>query len=446
MNIDAFVRKYDMLPRGTRVLCAVSGGADSVCLLSLLREAAPRFGVTFACAHFNHMLRGDESDRDEAFVRDLCAKWNIEFVSGRADVSAYAAENDLGTEEAARILRYRFLEETAEKLGCVRIATAHNANDNAETVLMNLARGSGAKGLCGIPPVRGRIIRPLLETERFEIADYLKAHDISHVEDSTNETDDYTRNRVRHNIIPLLSQINSGCIGRISRMSALLREDDEYLDSLADKFIEENCVETSLPASGLAALPRPVSARVFRKMWSRSLSEKHIEALRTLCADGRSGACTDIPSGRVVREFDRLVFSRVETGRIEKTFLDVGGVADIGCGFKVMCEIVEASREVNSSLNTFFFKCENICGRIFVRPREAGDSIRIIGRGCTKSLKKLFAEAGIPAGDRAAVPVIADETGPIAVYGFGISERCAAEPGDKALKIEIRGRDLEKRY
>lgn len=440
MNIDSFVKKYDMLPRGAKVLCAVSGGADSVCLLSILRETASLFGFSLACAHFNHMLRGDESDRDEAFVRKLCEDWGVEFVSGRADVSAYAAENGIGTEEAARILRYRFLEETADRLGCGRIATAHNANDNAETVLMNLARGSGAKGLCGIPPVRGRIIRPLLETERARIDAYLEERKIPHVEDSTNGTDDYTRNRVRHNIIPLLLQVNSGCVGNIARMSELLREDEKYLDSQAEAFIMENLGDFSLPCAAVAALPAPVSARVFRKMWGRSLSETHIAALRALCSEGKSGACADVPGGRVVREFDRLVFSRAGSGRIEKTLLNAGSMTDIGCGFMVLCEIVGTPGEVNSSLNTFFFKCENICGKIFVRPREAGDRIRILGRGCTKSLKKLFAEAGIPAGDRDAVPVIADEAGPIAVYGFGISERCAAKPGDNALKIEIRGR------
>ncbi len=440
MNIDSFIEKYDMLPRGAKVLCAVSGGADSVCLLSVLREIAPRFGVSLACAHFNHKLRGDEADRDEDFVKELCAGWDVEYVSDSADVSAYAAGNRLGTEEAARILRYRFLEETADALGCGRIATAHNANDNAETVLMNLARGSGAKGLCGIPPVRGRIIRPLLGTERSAIDAYLEERKIPHIEDSTNGTDDYTRNRVRHNIIPLLMQVNSGCVGNIARMSELLREDENYLDSLAEVFIAENLSRASLPCAAVAALPDPVSARVFRRMWNRSLSETHIAALRALCSGGISGACADIPGGRVVREFDRLVFSGAGSGRIERTLLSAGTRADIGCGYEILCENVVTGGEVNSSLNTFFFKCENICGKIFVRPREAGDSIRLKGRGCTKSLKKLFAEAGIPAGDREAVPVIADDAGPIAVYGFGISERCAAKPGDKALKTEIRGR------
>ena len=445
MNIDAFVREHGMIPSGGRILCAVSGGADSVCLLSVLRESAPHFGAQVCCAHFNHMLRGAESDRDEDFVRRLCQAWDVEFICGRGDVAAYAAQHGLGTEESGRILRYRFLESAADKLGCDRIATAHNANDNAETVLLNLARGSGARGLCGIPPVRGRIIRPMLETTRSQIDEYLSRRCIEHVEDSTNRDEGYTRNYVRHNIIPLLARVNPGCVENISRMSLLLREDEEYLCSLAEKFIEENLDGGSLPAAKLLELPRPVSARVLREIWNRSLTETHIDALLDLCRDGKSGAFADIPGGRVAREFDRLVFSRHRPGRIETAVISPGGTTDLGCGMEAVCEIVEAPREVNSSLNTFFFKCENICGKIIVRPREPGDKIRILGRGCTKSLKKLFAEAGVPRGERDAVPVLADEKGVIAVCGFGVCERCAVNPGDKAVKIQIRGKSCEKR-
>lgn len=440
MNIEHIIRKYGMLTEGTRVLCAVSGGADSVCLLSLMRQAAPQLGIGVACAHFNHMLRGAEADRDERFVKDLCAGWGIEFAAGRADVGAYARENGMGVEEAARVLRYRFLEETADRLGCARIATAHNANDNAETVLMNLARGSGAKGLCGIPPVRGRMIRPLIETGREEIEAYLEKMGISHVEDSTNHTDEHTRNVIRHNVLPRLVEINSGCVANISRMSALLRADEEVLDAQAEAFIARELRDGAVSAKRLRELPEPIAARVLRRLWSKSLSEAHIAALLSLCEAGKSGSCADIPGGRVVREFDRLVFSGGAPGRIESVLIAAGETRDIGCGLTVSCEIVENPREVNSSLNTFFFKYENICGKIIVRPREAGDSIRLVGRGCTKSLKKLFAEAGIPAGERDSIPVIADEAGPVGVYGFGTAERCALQSGCRAVKIEFRGR------
>ena len=191
----ALAGQYAMLPAGCRVLCACSGGADSTALLHLLCSM-PR--VTVVCAHFNHRLRGAESDRDEAFVRSMCERLGVDCVCGGEDVAAAAAARGAGIEETARALRYAFLEETAVKCGCDRIATAHHAEDNAETVLMNLVRGSGLRGLCGIPPVRDGVIRPLLNATRKEILEYLAENGLSYVDDSTNELDDCARNRIRH--------------------------------------------------------------------------------------------------------------------------------------------------------------------------------------------------------------------------------------------------------
>ena len=193
-----------LLPRDGLILCAVSGGADSMYLLARLRE----LGYTVAAGHYNHGLRGTEADRDEAFVRDFCAARGIPFVSEKGDVAAFAAEQGMGTEAAARTLRYAFLERAADDLGAAVIATAHTAGDNAETVLLHLARGSGLKGLGGIPPKRGRVVRPMLDVTRAEVESYLAEHDIKYVTDSTNGEDDYARNRVRHGAVPALETVN----------------------------------------------------------------------------------------------------------------------------------------------------------------------------------------------------------------------------------------------
>ena len=219
MTID-FCEKYDMLPKSGIVLCAVSGGKDSMCLLEMLRGLAPVYGFELCCAHFNHKLRGKESDRDSAFVEAYCKERDIPCYVGSDDVSAYAEENGLGIEEAARTLRYAFLEKTADEIGALCIATAHTAPDNAETLLLNLVRGSGLKGLCGIPPVRGKIIRPLLQTTGEEVLKYLEEKGIPHVEDSTNETDDYTRNRLRHRVVPELRSLNEGLRKMLSALSS----------------------------------------------------------------------------------------------------------------------------------------------------------------------------------------------------------------------------------
>ena len=194
----AFADKYDMLPgEGGSVLCALSGGADSMALLTVLERLAKERGFTLYAAHFNHQLRGEESQRDEDFVTDWCQKRGIQLEVGRGDVAKQAEEEGKGVEETARAMRYGFLTEAARTLEADKIATAHNADDNAETLLLHLVRGTGLDGLTGIPPVRGILIRPLLATPRQQIEAWLTQEGIPHVEDSSNQTDAYARNRLR---------------------------------------------------------------------------------------------------------------------------------------------------------------------------------------------------------------------------------------------------------
>ena len=189
------VRRYQMLPADGRVLCCLSGGADSVALLLCLRE----LGAEVCACHLNHQLRGAESERDEHFCKSLCAQLDIPFYAEKADIRT---RSHVSLETAAREARYAFFERAARQLGAVRIATAHTADDNLETMIFHLARGSGAAGLSGIPPVRGRIIRPLIECERTQIEAYLAQNNQSWCTDCTNQTDDYARNRIRHAVIP----------------------------------------------------------------------------------------------------------------------------------------------------------------------------------------------------------------------------------------------------
>ena len=227
-QLEAFCRKWDMLPRGALVLCAVSGGRDSMCLLHLLSALAAGGGFQVAAAHFNHRLR-PTADRDEAFVRDWCRERSIPLTCGGADVRDFAAQAGTGLEDAARTLRYRFLEEAADRLGAGRIATAHHRQDNAETVLLHLLRGAGMQGLAGIAPVRGRVVRPLLETSRAEIDRYVQRHGVPFVEDETNSDPGFARNRLRLEALPLLEEIFPGCTGRIAGAGALLREENDHL-------------------------------------------------------------------------------------------------------------------------------------------------------------------------------------------------------------------------
>jgi len=431
---ELFIQKYNMLPPGTRVLCAVSGGADSVALLHFLSQ---REDVETVAAHFNHCLRGEESDRDEEFVKTLCADLGVKCVTERGNVAAFAEEGGRGVEDAARVLRYEFLHRTAEAEGCTRIATAHNADDNAETVLLNLSRGTGLKGLCGIPPVRGDIVRPLLQTTRAEIEEYLECNGLEHIEDSSNALDDYSRNRIRHHVSPVLGELNPAFAGAVARMTESLREDEEYLSSLAAAFIAEKAEGNAIPAGETMALPRSVRMRVLRLMHGGELSSVHCAAIENICRVRSTNAHADVPGMRVTREYDRLIFGTAQPLSIAPRELKAGVEVFIPeADALVSCKFVPACTEIHKSLNTFFFKNENICGRITLASRSEGDKIRLSGRNCSKSLKKLFSEAKVPHGERTSCPVIYDEAGVIAVCGFGVAERCAAKSGDDCLVIK----------
>ena len=221
-TMKSMISKYNMLPHQELVLLAVSGGADSMCLLALMSELARTHDFSIAVVHFNHHLRGAESDQDARFVKAYCKNHNITCYTGEGDVSQFAKSNGFSIEEAARDMRYQFFFETADKIGAARIVTAHTADDNLETVILNLTRGSGLQGLCGIPPVRGKLIRPLLMTTRKEIEEYLIENDIPHVTDSSNFEDLYNRNKIspqRHSCLAGNQSENHRKYSRINGVS-----------------------------------------------------------------------------------------------------------------------------------------------------------------------------------------------------------------------------------
>ena len=434
-KVRAYMEAHGM-PLGGRILVACSGGADSVALLHLLKEMD---GIETVCAHFNHCIRGAESDRDEEFVRELCRNWGVECYSGRGDVPGFAEQNGLGIEEAARELRYRFLRETAKTAGCASIATAHTAGDNAETVLFHLIRGAGTRGLCGIPPVREDLIRPLLSVTRSEIEDYLAARGLPHVEDSSNADTRYARNALRRDILPALEAINAGAAAHITAAAELLREDEDYLDGLASELIETYYANDAFPIAALLDAPKPVAMRVLRRL-TDSPGREHLDRLYAFCQSGRDRAALDLPSGRVRKEGVFLRFGPEEAqATVPRRALQVGQTLFLPeIRRQIYCTETDYTKEIHNSFNTFYFKSENICGTLYVASRAAGDAIRFAGRGCTKSVRKLFSEACVPQAERARRLVFSDERGVVAVEGFAaVAERCVPEPGMKAVKIEI---------
>ena len=255
--------RFDLIPPGSGVLCALSGGADSMYLLCRLLEGRARYGWTVQAAHLNHGLRAT-ARRDEDFVRSWCETWDVPLTVGHGDVSGYAGRESLSIEEAGRVLRYALLEETAAREGLSLIATGHHAGDNAETVLMNLIRGCGLNGLTGIPERRGNIVRPMLQVERREIEGYLTKRSIPHMEDETNADLAYTRNRVRRQLLPLLEELNPRAAAHIASAARRLREDEDELSRQAERLAAQGLdipEGAAVPVRVLREAPRPLALR-----------------------------------------------------------------------------------------------------------------------------------------------------------------------------------------
>ena len=254
----------NMLNTGDAVVAALSGGADSVSLLQALITLRERLGITVSACHVNHCLRGEESDRDMQFCEDLCARLGVELKILKIDVAAQQQKHE-SLEECARRIRYAFFDEISRGK---KLATAHNSNDCAETVILNMLRGTGLKGLCGIPPVRGNIIRPLIYCTRAEVERYCAENSLSFVTDSTNLCCDYTRNKVRHGILPQMLEINGSLFDTMSRMEKSLREDSELLECMASEALEKAQKNGGWVAAELAKLPKPVRARAVKQILS----------------------------------------------------------------------------------------------------------------------------------------------------------------------------------
>ena len=401
-----FAREQNLIAPGDTVICAVSGGADSVAMLFALYLLREKLGITLEAAHFNHNLRGEESLRDETFVRELCARYEIPLHVASGEIHP----GKKGLEAAARDARYAFLESLPGK-----IATAHTADDNAETILMHLVRGTGLKGLGGIAPQRGKLIRPMLGITRREVEDFLAEWHLPHVEDSTNETDAFLRNRLRHHVMPLLAAENPRIAENLSQMALRLREDEACLSQLSR-------YETLPEVETLRTLPSAVRSRMLERFLKengvREPEDVHIAQAEALVFSDSPSASAAFPGGVTLsRQYGHLTANPTGEAFTPVT-LTCPGSAE-AAGIRITCE---PAGELAQSENLL-----TVCpvGKISIRPRQTGDKIRLSGG--SKSLKKLFIDRKIPAADRGRIPVVCDETGILGVYSIGVNLERAAQ-------------------
>ena len=430
-KVKLTITKHNMLSAGDSVCAALSGGADSVALLLVLLELSSELKFSLSAVHVNHLLRGNESDRDEQFCRDLCAQLDVPLQVFREDASAFSQTLGVSVETGARELRYKIFS----RLNTDKIATAHNLNDNAETLLFRLARGTGLHGLSGIPPIRDNIIRPLIECGRDEIETYLTEKNQPFVTDSTNLSDDYARNKIRHRVIPELSAVHGAFPECVTRMTQSFAEDEDFLTTEAKKcekeslFLLHPAIRKRVIINQLKSHNLKVCTEKIGEIESALLLHKS----RVMLENGFFAAFdkgvmriyrenkTDIPEAVVIetdREYlfngDRIVKISVESG-----------------------ENLCLNHNVNKNSTICYADYDTIQGDIVLRNRLRNDTIKPVNSVHTKDLRKLLQEK-LPPEKRRISAVLEDENGIIWAEYAGLSQ--SAAPNDKTenyLRIEI---------
>ena len=429
MRVREYMKQNHMAEPGDGVLAAVSGGADSVCLLLVLKALEESLGIHVAAFHLHHGLRGAEADRDERFVRELCERLQVPLNTVREDVAGYAKTHGLSEEEAGRILRYQWLEKTAGEFGCRRIATAHHKDDQTETVLMNLFRGSGLRGLGGIRPVRllsGELtlIRPLLGINRQEIETYLLEEKEAWCEDSTNKELIYARNKVRNELIPWIREhINDRAEEHILKTAAFASQADEYFVSQAEMLLGDGLQDQEASFAEIDTVlfdsqPDIMKSYLIRAMImkvsgsAKDISARHMDAIAALDGPG-GGTLVDLPYGlQAMRSYQKLI---IRKAAVEQNARE--------CGKTLQTKVFPWKKDMEIPKNQYtkWFDYDKINDTLSVRTREPGDYF-MIGNGKTKKLHRFFIDEKIPEELRDHILLLAEGKHILWIIGYRISE------------------------
>lgn len=436
--VEEYIKKNKMIEPGELVVVGVSGGADSVCLLDMLSKLAPKLDFSLCAVHVNHMIRGEEADRDQQYVEELCEKYGVSLITKRIDVPALSKENGESLEEAGRKARY---EAFFGVEGVDKIAVAHHKDDQAETVLYNIVRGSSVKGAGGMRPVRDNIIRPLLCLGRGQIEAYLSENNIAFCTDSTNLCSDYTRNKLRNQVIPMLEEsINADAVGNINDFANDLSECYDFIKSSADTIYSEavrkgTCgellINVAMTVQSPGILRREVIVRALGELAGgvKDITRRHINAVDSLFLNEVSKKVV-LPYGLLaVRDYEEV---RICRGNV---------VAEV----PVKPEIVLTIRDFDGNWQkltndyTKVFDYDKIEGNVILRTRMPGDYIVLDDKGHKKSLKKFFIDEKIPERIRDSVWLVAEGSNILWIIGYRVSASCrTCDSTKRILEIALR--------
>lgn len=435
-----------LIPPKCRVLVGLSGGADSVVLLHGLLALKDELDCSVFAAHLNHGIRGEAADADEAFCKTLCEQWGVPFFSKKVDCPALAREKKQTLEEAARFARYAFLEGVARETGAYRIAVAHHLDDQAETVLLNLLRGTGASGLRAMRPLRANIIRPLLFVSKAEILDYAAQNRLSYAQDETNADIAHSRNRLRA-LSKAFSRINAAYAQNVCRAAQLISEDDDALCAWAEQELVNALRGDGLCCEALNALPKAVSGRVLRlyaasRGLTSDLSLRHVDALRGLC-NSSTGSSVNLPRGFAAKvEYGVLTIRRFEKARTLPDYcvpFDAGGKTNTPAG-DIASRLIPRPKELDPASPLECFIAPDCVRSAVVRPRKPGDVIHPLGAPGKKKLKDYYIDKKIPQKDRC-LPVLAIGNEVLWAVGAGISQRAAVREENTVLWLQFTPRN-----
>lgn len=466
------IEKYQMIRTNEKIIVGVSGGADSLCLLFVLQKYREKVPFDLMAVHVEHGIRGQESLEDAKFVEQICRAQHILFRCFSFDVPQMAAEQKLSVEEAARMARYQAFAQVRKEWGADKIAVAHNQNDQAETMLFRMARGTGLAGAGGIRPVNGKIIRPLLSVSRAEIEAYLRQQKISWREDATNADTDYTRNCLRHRVLPVLEeQVNEKSVQHLAELGEELQRLQIYMEKAVEKLLvkfarpvqqketaekqhEEVCGKSEgykIDVRAFADTEEIVQEYMIRECLKRAgcsgrdVGRTHIEAVRTL-AHMQSGKQVVLPDQWYAsKEFEWLVFARKKDGKkqrqkaAEEVCLNasVPGETETPQGSFVFRVFPYKNQNILQKTYTKWLNYDKIDCTLQLRTRRAGDYLVINAQGGRKKLKQYFIEEKIPADERDRILLLAAGSEILWVVGHRINEAYKVMPGTKHI-LEIR--------
>ncbi|MRX72971.1 tRNA lysidine(34) synthetase TilS [Bacillus lacus] len=447
-----FINRNSLILPFSTITVGVSGGPDSLALLHLLAEMRTRKNLKLAAVHLDHMFRGEESEREMNFVISFCKKLQIPCEAKQVDVKAYQEARGLSSQVAARECRYAFYKEAMEKHGAGFLALGHHADDQVETILMRLARGSTGEGTAGIPVSRsfhnGVLIRPLLGTPKSDILSYCEEHGLQPRFDPSNDSDTYTRNRFRQIVLPFLKQENPRVHERFQHFSENLREDEAYLEALTEKelhkvFKRKGKHEAELDSTGFNNMASPLQRRAIQlilnylyKQVPPSISSIHIEKLRALISQKHPSGSLDYPKGlKVIKSYQKCLFTfEQEKHTPFMKELSVPGIMDLENGYQIIAEL--KSNYLERSNFSITMNPESISLPLVIRSRKQGDKMKLMGMNGSKKVKDIFINEKIPIHKRESWPIVEDAEGNI-VWIPGLKKSAFAVSDPKGENIVL---------